>query len=707
MRPTTRRPARLPGPLGAGPRPASPAWSRSRAALIVDADRPSVDHARARRSPAGRQRPDAPVPAAPLSIAERSRELGTAAALGRGRVRRPAAGRQPAGGPVLPAGLAGLVVAVARGAGLADRRPPALGRARASIVLRVELGLGRWRRRSRPAASRPSPYLLAQTFEGHYPHVWAACWYPWAFWAFGRHRRGRLWGTLALPPILALDFLTGHPQEWYYLVLALSLWTLVDAYRRHAPVAGGRPRGGLLLWGGVLVLSLGLVAVELIPDLAAQAWTLGRPGSAPAGEQVSPPRVNLFQLLGPDALGGPPAYFGDDNYWETVLSIGLVPLVLAAIAVARHPDRTAVRGWACSRCCRRVRRRPSARRVSASCSPVRGWTGSGSPPGRSSSPTWGPLSFAASASRRSGSTPIRRPLARLERYYRLAGRGRSSSACCSLQALGGPFDPRRVPERPPPLAIRYGQAWTPTERVPRSARRPRRGPALAQRPVLAGARRHRRPARRGPVGDQRRRSARRRSRRALLGGLALVELGLHGHALVRVAPAERFLGRDPISAVLRRVEPPVVRTGPHPARDTLYPDIHAFANGIEKVNINDGFQLQHAADLYQTLYPLLYRLPPPDPEQPMSDCGRAVPPRGAPGGPRPAGRRLPGLGPHRARAGLAARRHGGLERQGFRDPPQSLGPAPCLRRPPCQAAAATMPRRCSRRFAASTRARRS
>ena len=76
-----------------------------------------------------------------------------------------------------------------------------------------------------------APYLLAQTVEGHYPHVWAASWYPWAFWAFGRHRRGRLWGTLALPPILALDFLTGHPQEWYYLVLALSLWALFDAYR--------------------------------------------------------------------------------------------------------------------------------------------------------------------------------------------------------------------------------------------------------------------------------------------------------------------------------------------------------------------------------------------------------------------------------------------------------------------------------------------
>src|SRR5262249_52957524 len=106
----------------------------------------------------------------------------------------------------------------------------------------------------------------------------------------------------------------------------------------------------------------------------------------------------------------------------------------------------------------------------------------------------------------------------------------------------------------------------------------------------------------------------------LLGGLALVELGLHGHALVRVTPVERFLGPDPISTVLKTADPRL--SGPFRirARDTLYPDIHAFSNGIEKVNVYDGFQLQHAADLYQNLYPLLYRLPVPRPDDPMSEA---------------------------------------------------------------------------------------
>src|SRR4051794_18690640 len=66
-----------------------------------------------------------------------------------------------------------------------------------------------------------SPYVIAQASEGHYPHVWAACWYPWAFWAYLHRRGSRARCALTLPPILAMAFLTGHPQEWYYLVIVL------------------------------------------------------------------------------------------------------------------------------------------------------------------------------------------------------------------------------------------------------------------------------------------------------------------------------------------------------------------------------------------------------------------------------------------------------------------------------------------------------
>ena len=37
----------------------------------------------------------------------------------------------------------------------------------------------------------------------------------------------------------------------------------------------------------------------------------------------------------------------------------------------------------------------------------------------------------------------------------------------------------------------------------------------------------------------------------------------------------------------------------------FYPDLGAVAEGLEKTNVNDGFQIQHAADLYERLYPIL------------------------------------------------------------------------------------------------------
>jgi hypothetical protein len=89
-----------------------------------------------------------------------------------------------------------------------------------------------------------SPYVLAQTFEGHYPHVWAASWYPWAFRAMTLRRRGEARGAWTLPPILALAFLTGHPQEWYYLTIALGGWAGADAIAALRLGTAARRPGG-------------------------------------------------------------------------------------------------------------------------------------------------------------------------------------------------------------------------------------------------------------------------------------------------------------------------------------------------------------------------------------------------------------------------------------------------------------------------------
>ena len=191
-----------------------------------------------------------------------------------------------------------------------------------------------------------TPYLLGHVFEGHYPHVWSACWYPWAFWSMLHASRGRRFGIFLCPLILALAFLCGHPQEWYYLILALGFWWLFQVVHDSRGAGSWRTVRGLFLWGVIHFMSLSFVAVELFPQREAMEWTL-RSGVIPLRfinrYQIRP--ENLLQLLSPIALGSPHDYFGHDNYWETLLSIGLTPLVLATVGFFRFPDRRIARAW--------------------------------------------------------------------------------------------------------------------------------------------------------------------------------------------------------------------------------------------------------------------------------------------------------------------------------------------------------------------------
>jgi hypothetical protein len=90
----------------------------------------------------------------------------------------------------------------------------------------------------------------------------------------------------------------------------------------------------------------------------------------------------------------------------------------------------------------------------------------------------------------------------------------------------------------------------------------------------------------------------------LAGLLALAELGWAGYSLIQVAPTEKFLGTDPIGLTIARLGNS--GSGRVPvrikARDSFYGDLRAVAAGLEKTNINDVFQLDQPARLYETLY---------------------------------------------------------------------------------------------------------
>ncbi|MGO9466740.1 MAG: hypothetical protein ACLQVF_21570 [Isosphaeraceae bacterium] len=444
------------------------------------------------------------------------------------------------------------------------------------------LGAGRIAATVAAGTYQASPYLLAHTFEGHYPHVWSACWYPWAFWSCAQWRAGRKGGAVFLPVFLALAYLTGHPQEWLLLVLALATWSFIDIFKALRDHGAGRAVREALWRGAALALSLGIAAVEIAPEWAVRPWLLYnrlRSSGLAMPRRYHLSALNGIQLLSPTALGGPADYFGDDNYWETVFSVGFVPLVLAAIAVLRHGQRRLVWGWlvlagfavwfACGR-------NLGLYALLYATIPGMSWF---RVPARSL--FLAALGVAVLAGM--GIDTLHRELADLVSWRRYARRF-AAVMLAGLVLLLVLQAQRGSPLSPP----RTARAAT------RVLHDPRFWLCVGGLTVLSAM------GCLGPgQGERWRRSA-----GAFAGLLAFVELGWAGYALIRVAPADLFIGPEPIGTTINRLANLHADNVPAriKARDTFYDDLRAIAAGLEKTNINDVFQLDHAARLYEMLY---------------------------------------------------------------------------------------------------------
>jgi Bacterial membrane protein YfhO len=442
-----------------------------------------------------------------------------------------------------------------------------------------------------------SPYLTAHAFEGHYPHVWSACWYPWAFWAWVLCLRRDPLGYWALPAVLGLTFLTGHPQEWYYLVVVLSLAAIAVGIRRSRVEGARKGLAPVVVWVAALGLSFGWSAMELLPQTAAGQWTL-RAGTLPL-EQINRYRLhtsNLLQLLSPAALGGPHDYLGDDNYWETVFSIGLIPLILAIAGGSWQRESWNLRPWllliggtAAFAAGKQLGLYSLAYAVLPGLDRFR-------VPAR----TLFLANLGASVLIGAGWERVFRASARPATWTLATSRfGRVLLGVASLALV----------------AMMAGAALRtdrPVASIEPSAHRILSN--LAESPALwigvlgaAGAM-----AVAGLGGRWRTRAA------WGLGALAVLELVYSAQAILVVAPASEFLENDRLGVAIIEGDRP--ERGPLRIATfgTLYPDLRAAALGLEKTNINDSFQIQHAADLYQRLYPIL------DPARPRKPLDGAM-----------------------------------------------------------------------------------
>jgi hypothetical protein len=186
-----------------------------------------------------------------------------------------------------------------------------------------------------------SPILLARTGEGHLTTLSTVAWYPWAFLAYEGLRLGRRGAWTAVVLTMALGFLAGHPQEFYYLTASLTAICGCDVAGRMWAV-GARPGLGLgLRWAMAGVATLGLVAAELLP-LAIYLGQAADEARLGLENPLTPSLPNLAQLVFPFILGAAASYRGPGTYfWETICYFGLVPLALAGYGV--------VAGWKAGR----------------------------------------------------------------------------------------------------------------------------------------------------------------------------------------------------------------------------------------------------------------------------------------------------------------------------------------------------------------------
>lgn len=183
-----------------------------------------------------------------------------------------------------------------------------------------------------------APFLVAQGAEGHFAQIAASSWIPWAFVSFQSFLRSRSRRSqLCLAICLAMSFLCNHPQETYYLVLALSAlvgFELITAFLRGQKDVSSQLCMG---WISIGLLTIGLVAIDLVP-IYFNSRTTPRGLSAVSPELMGwgAFSVNHFwQLVAPFSIDRPEIWErGTPPFWEKVGYFGIIPLALAITGVS-------------------------------------------------------------------------------------------------------------------------------------------------------------------------------------------------------------------------------------------------------------------------------------------------------------------------------------------------------------------------------------
>jgi hypothetical protein len=184
-------------------------------------------------------------------------------------------------------------------------------------------------------------YLVARS--GFFSINAAAAWLPWVILSADRivlnlptasKWRVRIRTCIPLAVVFALQWTAGHAQTAWYTLVLMAAWVLWRSAR------GGVRSLGISVAGiaAAGTLAFALAAPQLLPTLEylAQSYRAETLDAEFALTYSFWP-WRFLGLLAPGAFGSPASgdYWGYGNFWEDAIYVGVLPLLLAAVALVR------------------------------------------------------------------------------------------------------------------------------------------------------------------------------------------------------------------------------------------------------------------------------------------------------------------------------------------------------------------------------------
>ncbi len=186
-----------------------------------------------------------------------------------------------------------------------------------------------------------SGYFFVRVQAGHLGVVTTSAWLPFVLRAYRRALTRRSWRLAILGGLpVGLAILAGHTASFLYVALALGLYTGFCAWEHWREGRLARTAAQPLILAGVmLTVGLTLAAVQVLPMVELVAHSIRQAADYGFAARFSWPPGHLVSLLVPNFFGEPvhTGYWGDGIYDEFIFYAGVLPLLLALLALRlRH-----------------------------------------------------------------------------------------------------------------------------------------------------------------------------------------------------------------------------------------------------------------------------------------------------------------------------------------------------------------------------------